>query len=195
MHCNTACPASTGCISQLDYSACSSPKDWERIAGRSRLDSTQSPVAIVEFSDYECPFCRQQHLSLTPIVNDPRLGGVAFRHLPLAIHKNARGAALSVICAEEQGRFRELHDQLFRTDAWIADSNWTREAVAAGVGDTIAFRTCRISEKAVARLQEDMQLARELNVAGTPSFLYASGFYEGILSDTTILRIASRLPD
>lgn len=85
-----------------------------------------------------------------------------------------------------------MHDRLFRTEVWIVDTNWTREAAASGVRDTLDFQKCLKSERAAARLEEDLQLAARLNIAGTPAFLYRTGFHEGVIADSTVIRVASR---
>lgn len=166
--------------------------DWAQIASGPRLDTTASAVALVEFSDYECPFCRSQHGLLKRVIGDSRGGGVVFRHLPLPIHKNALHAALSAVCAEEQGRFREMHDRLFETEAWMTDANWRREASAAGVPDLVAFSNCLSSTEATARIRTDAALARDLGISGTPSFVHREGVVAGSLADSTIRGLRQR---
>lgn len=162
---------------------------WSEVAAGSRLDSSSAPIALVEFSDYECPYCRQQHTVLSASIAAGRSKGVAFRHLPLAIHPRARGAALAAICADRVGRFVPMHERLFTTTAWIADTNWVREALASGVTDTAAFTACMTDPSAQARLDSDVALARELGIKGTPSFVSAHEYYEGVLPESTAVRL------
>ncbi|MBK7834796.1 MAG: thioredoxin domain-containing protein [Gemmatimonadetes bacterium] len=103
--------------------------------------------------DYECPYCRQQHTVLSASIAAGRSQGVAFRHLPLAIHPRARGAALAAICADRVGRFVPMHERLFTTTTWIADTNWVREALASGVTDTATFTACMRGRSAQERLR------------------------------------------
>ena len=168
-------------------------REWTSIAATRRVDLTQRPVAIVEFSDYECPFCRKQHVVLTKVLADPRAGGLAFRHLPLAIHEHADGAARTAICAEKQGRFVAMHNRLFTTDKWMTDTNWTREALEAGITDTSGFRKCRTSEETSALLREDMRIAERLNIRGTPAFVASDKVHVGGLPDTTYFQFGTRL--
>lgn len=161
------------------------------IASGPRLDaSTAAPVALVEFADYECPFCRKQHESLQRVIANAPGTGVVMRHLPLtALHEHAEGAARAAICAEKQGRFREMNERLFGTDTWLKDSDWNREARAAGVKDLDAFTACLQSKETTARLEVDHALANDLGIQGTPTFVYRGGIYVGMLSDTLFARL------
>ncbi len=165
---------------------------WSTVADGSRLDSSSAPIALVEFSDYECPYCRQQHTVLSASIAAGRSQGVAFRHLPLAIHPRARGAALAAICADRVGRFVPMHERLFTTTTWIADTNWVREALASGVTDTATFTACMRGRSAQERLESDVALARDLGIKGTPTFISPHEYYEGVLPESTAVRMMSR---
>jgi protein-disulfide isomerase len=166
---------------------------WATIQIGSRLDTMSAPIEIVEFSDYECAFCRRQHLSLMAIINDRQLGGIAFRHLPLpSLHARADGAARSAICAEAQGHFLAMHNQLMKSEAWMVDSNWVREAEAAGVPNLAAFGKCRSSPETTARIAADAEMAAKLGIRGTPSFIAKGTRYPGLIHDTTYVRLATR---
>lgn len=168
---------------------------WQRVASGDRLDTLAERVRLVEFSDYECPYCRQQHALLSASIARGATRGIVFRHLPLAIHPRARGAALASICAARAGRFLEMHNRLFTTTAWIADTNWTREALAVGITDTATFSSCLRGAPAEARLASDIALARELGVRGTPSFVTPRDYYEGVLPETAAVAMIRRSHD
>ena len=105
-----------------------------------------------------------------------------YRHLPLPFHPAAEGAARASICAERQGRFREMYDRLFGTEAWLSDTNWNREAESAGVPDLGRFGNCLHDIDTDRRLAVDRNLAEALAVAGTPTFVHRKGIFVGILS-------------
>lgn len=156
------------------------------IEGGSRLDAGKTPPAFVEFADYQCPFCKNASRTMEQWLasNDT---GVVFRHLPLtAIHPAAEGAARAAICAETQGRFRQMHHQLFTENEWEKDTNWVREAKAAGVPDITAFQACLQSEKTTARLSADMKLAESLGIKGTPTYVAHKGLRQGIITDDVL---------
>ena len=161
--------------------------DFIQVGGR--IDEGSGPVALVEFSDYQCPFCKQAHREISTFLTRNPDVGILYRHFPLSIHPAAEGAARSAICAERQGRFRRMHVRLFETSEWQTDTNWTREAIAAGVVDTLQFKACLHSELTSTRLERDKSLGDHLAVSGTPTFVYAKGVRAGIISPEELLEI------
>ncbi len=139
-------------------------------------------IVAVEFSDYECPYCRLAHVELKGLLARAPYR-VVYRHFPLPSHPAARGAARAAICAGTQGRFSEMHDRLFETTDWQRDTNWTREAVGAGVRDIEEFHRCLGRPGTMARLAQDEALARKLGVTGTPTFFTPSGKEQGVLPE------------
>lgn len=165
-------------------------RDWNALTdGGVRVDTGRSKPVLVEFSDYQCPFCRQANRVIEQWLATHD-AGVIYRHFPLtAIHPAAEGAARAAICAEAQGRFRTMHLRLFETDTWQKDSNWVREAEAAGVPDLERFEACLTSDGTTRRLEADMALGRSLGVTGTPTFVYSQGMRSGVLSDAILSEV------
>jgi protein-disulfide isomerase len=143
----------------------------------SALADDKSPVRIVEISDYECPFCRKASAA----VDSATRSGVqiAYIHYPLRIHPHAEAAAIAALCAEASGRFREMHARLMSSTEWQTDSNWVREAKAAGVTDIASFEKCRSGAPVRARLASERALADSLGVHGTPTFVTRSSIHDG----------------
>lgn len=168
-------------------------REWATIADARRIDSARTgAVAMVEFADYECPACRRQYSTYEAVLNGSNSVGVAFRHRPLPIHPHAEGAARTAICAEKQGKFLAMHERLFSTDAWLADTNWMREAIAVGVPDTAKFSACRSSKETTARLHADAALADTLDIHATPTFVAAKETHVGLLPDTMFVQRLAR---
>lgn len=167
---------------------------WESMAAGSSTFSGEpgGQPAIVELADYECPYCRQQHEELVKFAAANPSIVVGFLHTPLAFHAAAEGAARSVICAEQQGRFRQLHDRFFETDQWIADTNWVGEAQAAGVADLDAFTDCLQSDGTGARLDRDAAIAERLGSRGTPTLLNRRELHYGVLRAEQLEGFASK---
>jgi protein-disulfide isomerase len=164
--------------------------EWPRMtANGSRLDSAGGLAQLVEFSDYECPFCRKTNAMIDTLVQRG-LVHVSYVHLPLSIHPAADDAARSALCAEAQGRFREMHHQLMTTDAWQRDSNWVREATQAGVKDRAAFLKCLNSESTTSRLKLDAESAQKLRVNATPTFFSRTEMHVGTGSPADIQKLA-----
>ncbi|HET9426535.1 MAG TPA: thioredoxin domain-containing protein [Gemmatimonadaceae bacterium] len=130
-------------------------------------------VTIVEVSDFQCPFCARFALTALPAIRRryPDDVAVVYRHWPLSIHPFAFDAAVASECAAAQGRFEPFHDALFRDQDSIGTRPFERFAVDAGVTDTAAFRLCRTSPQAAARVESDRRAALALGAGGTPSFV------------------------
>lgn len=159
----------------------------------SRLGNQVQPADLVEFADYECPFCRDVHQTLdSALVNSHDLT-ISYVHYPLTqIHKAARGAALAAICAERAGRFEEMHRWLYETTQWMEDQDWAAGAVMAGITDTVAFNGCLQSNVAIQRLERDIALGDSIGVRATPSFAYKDGFESGAATIDELLAKLSR---
>lgn len=158
-----------------------------------RLDEgTASEVAVVEFSDYECSFCRVQHLRMQEPGGSGHLVGLVFRHYPLPAHPAAAGAARASICAERQGRFRAMHLLLFEeVESWRVDTNWKRLAEKAQVADLPAFTACLGSEETAARLAADRALGDSLGLLGTPTFVARDGMHMGLQDPAALTKMAA----
>jgi predicted DsbA family dithiol-disulfide isomerase len=163
------------------------------------LDDGSSPVkgaakarvTIVEFSDFECPFCQQVQETLKQVVerygDDVRL---VFKHLPSEGHRNSLPAARAAYCAGEQDRFWQFHDALFAS-----------RSLSAGVFDEIAarlgvgrekFQSCLASERPRSAIVKDIEAARRYRIDSTPSFLINGRIVKGALSFTDFQNLIER---
>lgn len=126
-------------------------------------------VTVVEFSDFQCPYCRSASATVRQLVE--RYGDrvrIVFKHLPLSIHPNAFKAAQASVCAAEQGRFWEYHDRLFATEE-LALPALTETAQGLGL-DLRRFSGCMQSEASAEAVREDMREASRLGLRGAPTF-------------------------
>lgn len=164
-------------------------KDGQKIAATGSLMGPQNArLKIVEFSDFQCPFCASVRYDLQRI-RDTYPGHVAvlYRHLPLqSIHPHAFAAALASECAGAQGRFEAYHDQLFEKQDSIGAIDWIDFAEAAGVPNLAEFRTCMEEERFEERVEEDLKAARAIGVDGTPSFVLNETVLVGATSLTEL---------
>lgn len=135
------------------------------------LGPEDAPVTIVEFSDYQCPFCRRADPVIQQVLERyPSEVRFVFRNFPLdRIHSLARGAAEAAACANEQGHFWEYHKGLFAAGAkYDAES---LEQLASDTGlDLEAFRTCVKERRFQADVEADVAAGRKAGVTGTPAF-------------------------
>jgi protein-disulfide isomerase len=155
----------------------------------SELDDGVSPirggakpvVTIVEFSDFECPFCKQVQSALRQIVESyGREVRLVFKHLPLEGHRNSLPAARAAYCAAEQGRFWQFHDALFAAGSL---SPLVFEQIASELGLGVPkFQECVASERSRTAVVKDIEAARLLRIESTPSFVVNGRVINGALS-------------
>lgn len=161
-------------------------EDWKALTREGNvLGRPDAPVQIVEFSDFQCPFCADSHRALRE-VRRKYVGQVAvvYRHSPLPGHRYALPAAVASECAAEQGAFEPYHDLLFEQQDSIGIKPWDRFAQAAGVGDVGRFRTCLESGRAARRIQRDLRVVSKLGARGTPTFIVNGRMFTGTISAT-----------
>ena len=148
------------------------------------LGKANAPVTVVEFTDYQCPYCRRFYQTTYPQLKKKYVdtGQVRWivRNLPLGFHADAIPAAMAAHCAGDQGKYWEYHETLFRNQArWSSASmpSSAFEQYASDVGiDGGEFKSCLNSEKYADVVTANMQLGQRMGVNGTPSiFLNADG--------------------
>lgn len=143
-------------------------------AGSPALGRPDAPVTMVEFSDYQCPYCRRFFEQTLPAIKkeyvDTGKLRYVFRDFPLdQIHPQARKAAEAAKCAGEQGRYWEMHDALFRNQDDLTVPKL--KEYAAGVPlDAAAFGACLDSGKFAREVERDQEDGAKAGVRGTPAF-------------------------
>jgi len=138
------------------------------------LGKLDAKIQIVEFSDFQCPFCARVTQPLKDL--KAKYGDdlvIVFKHFPLSFHKEALPAALASMCANEQGKFWAYHDLLFANMKALLPDNLKAYAVTAEL-DPVKFEACVSSNKYQAVIDSDMVEARSAGVRGTPS-VYING--------------------
>ena len=148
--------------------------------GRVKGDAT-APVTIVEFSDFQCPFCRKGAATMRELLAkyDGRVK-LAFRDFPMrALHPQAQTAAEASRCAGEQGKFWEYHDALFAEEQPKMDERGLA-ATARSVGlEEKSFSACVASGKFKTQIELDLQDGTRAGVSGTPGFFINGVFVSG----------------
>ena len=140
--------------------------------GRAVHGPDDAPVTIVEYTDYECSFCRRYNRLILPEILDEYEGRIRYivRHFPLlGLHPAAVGAAVAAVCAEQQGSFWEYHDLLFAQEKGLSPESLLAYAQETGLREE-AFRECLEDEETSKVVQDDMQRGAEYGVRGTPAF-------------------------
>jgi protein-disulfide isomerase len=130
-----------------------------------------APVTIVEYSDFECPFCSRGANTIEEITK--RYGNkvvVAYKHLPLDFHRNAKPAAQAAMAAHEQGKFWEMHDKLFANQRALDRASLEKYAQEIGL-NMPKFKAALDSDKYAAYVEKDAQEAASVGATGTPTFV------------------------
>ena len=139
-------------------------------SGPARGEST-ARVTIVEFADFQCPYCRDAETTLRTIMaHYPEEVRVVFRNLPLTqIHPDAKAAAEAGVCADQQGKFWEMHDAMYDDQSALSADALKKTAARLGL-DTQLFATCLADPRTSEALGPDAKAARDLGLEGTPYF-------------------------
>ena len=152
-----------------------------------------APVTVVEYGDFECPYCGAVH----EIVQAARkaFGGnlrVAFRHFPLrASHPRALPAAKAAEAAGEQGRFWDMHDRLYRHQSELSDEDLVGYARELGL-DLDRFRASLDAPAHEARIRDDLASAAASGAQGTPTLFINGERYRGPLEREDIMAALAR---
>jgi protein-disulfide isomerase len=133
----------------------------------------RATVAIVEYADFECPYCGQYERDIYPQLAKDYLqtGKVKYfyRDLPLPMHPHAMGAARAAHCAGEQGKYWEMHDSLFAKQNAIRDVDMPGRAQELGL-DSSKFAECLSSDRHTDEIKASTTEAQKMGIGGTPTF-------------------------
>ena len=141
--------------------------------GNPILGDLKAPVTIVEFTDYQCPFCRKFYMAAYKELKREYIdtGKLRFvlRDLPLGFHQYAKLAAISAHCAGEQDKFWQMHDALFEGNKFNPE-NILGYAKSLGL-ENDAFKSCLTSGRYNKGIEQDVTDANKAGITGTPGFV------------------------
>jgi protein-disulfide isomerase len=140
--------------------------------GNPALGPNNAPITIIEFSDYQCPYCRQWYSEVYQrlLQTYPDKIRFVYRDFPLSsIHPEAEAAAEAADCAGEQGRYYDFHDKLFSGEVELSSAAYTQYAQELGL-DQVKFKDCVSSQRFKNEVTADYQSAANLGVRSTPTF-------------------------
>ena len=139
--------------------------------GYPSLGPANAPITLVEFADFQCPFCREwEQQTYKPLLAAyPGKIRIVYRDFPLtSIHPNAMPAAEAAQCANEQGKFWDFHDKLFASEN-LSDDVYKQYAQELGL-DMNKFNECASTHKYAKNIQADSDFATNLGINSTPTF-------------------------
>ena len=145
------------------------------------IGNPDAPITIIEFSDFQCPFCARFYTQTLPLIYEEYIDQgkvkLVFRDYPIqSIHPNAVPASVASECANEQGKFKDMHDMLFENQ-----NQWSRQETADALSlfsqyateiqlEQETFDSCLTSGKYIEEIQKDLADGQNYGVSGTPGF-------------------------
>jgi len=146
------------------------PRQKVSSANSASKGSSSAPIEIIEFSDFQCPFCLRADPTVRQVLTTygDRIRFV-YRHYPLPNHPMARPAAEAAACAGEQDKFWPYHDLLFANPSKLGDADLKQHAATLGL-NTSQFNSCVDTHKLKPQIDKDLKDGEEAGVNGTPAF-------------------------
>jgi protein-disulfide isomerase len=148
-------------------------------SGPAKGGPATAPVTIVEFSDFQCPFCSRVNPTIKQVQD--KYGDkvrIVFRQFPLSFHQQAAKAAEASLCANDQNKFWELHDAMFADQQALGVDQLKAKAASLGV-NAEQFNQCLDSGKHAAAIQADLKDGQAAGVSGTPALFVNGRFING----------------
>lgn len=151
-----------------------------------------APITIVEFSDFQCPYCARGEDSVTQVLQ--KYGDkirIVYRDYPLSFHQNAEISAIGAECAEEQGKFWEMHGAMFANQQKLAAADLVETAGGLGMNKE-EFKACLDSGKYKAEVQNDFKEGSSYGVTGTPAFFINGVMLSGAQPPEAFYKVIDR---
>lgn len=164
-------------------------KEWRsyQTAG-DLIGSADAPVQIVEFADFQCPFCGREASVIESVLSrNPGKVALRFRHFPLdAIHPYARAAALAGICADQLGWFPAFYRTVFDNQDSLPVRSWRWFARRAGQRDATGLKSCMNDSATTRVLVRDVSAGKAAGVSATPTMFVNEFRIVGAIPSTTL---------
>lgn len=172
---------------------------WQSlVAAGIRVGRSDALVQIIEFADFECPYCRLFHESVeslpAPLAEQV---SIVFIHSPLVQHRFALPAARAAECADSLGRFDEFAKAVFARQDSLGLRSWESFAADAGIADSVRIANCAKAPTHSRRIEEGVALAASINVRGTPTVFVNGWRFARPPTDSlaeVVARVAQGLP-
>lgn len=145
------------------------------VAGSPFMGQADAPVTLVEFSDYQCPYCRRHYQTVMPQLRDGQVADGTLKYVmkefPIdSIHPMARGASVAALCAGDEDAYWPMHDRIMDDPQRMRPRDLTRHAEALDL-DEDKFAACMEAGDKSALVDADIAMGQQFGIQGTPSFL------------------------
>lgn len=163
---------------------------WQMITRvGTRIGSPTAPLQLIEFTDIQCPYCRQFHSRYAAFsAANPDKVSLVILHFPLEIHSLARVGAHAIECANAAGRLMPFLDLAFELQDSLAAVGWTQIAVRAGITDTTTFDRCRTAGLGAEKIARALHLGDSLKITGTPTLVVNGWLFPSPPADSLLTR-------
>jgi protein-disulfide isomerase len=150
-----------------------------------RLGPAEAPVKVIEFADYECPYCAKVHPFVLKLHEEfPNEVGIYYKDMPLPMHSRAQKAAEAARCAREENKFWEYHDKLFSERK--LEPEQLRQFARDLKMDESKFEKCLDTGAQAGAVKKDLTEGQQLGLTGTPSFFINGRFVSGAVDYPTL---------
>ncbi|HKH98944.1 MAG TPA: thioredoxin domain-containing protein [Candidatus Sulfotelmatobacter sp.] len=173
------------------YIALAPPRAEVETAGSMTLGSNSAQVTLVEFADYECPYCQKVAADLKKIKDD--FGdkvSLTYKDFPLPMHSRAEKAAEAARCANKQNRFWEFHDEIFHSKELDLDQ-LKAQARALNL-DVAQFDKCLDTGETASAVDKDRKEGTRLGITGTPAFFVNGHYLSGALDYAALRKVVEQ---
>jgi protein-disulfide isomerase len=157
------------------------------IEGRPVFGNERAPVTVVVFADFECPHCRSEAPIIRKAIESFRgQAKMVYRHFPLSGHARARVAAIATEAAHSQGKFFQMHDQVFAHQTQLEDADLEKYAKSISGLDFAKWKTEFQARKGEAQVEADRKAGEELQITGTPAVFINGRYFHPALFGGTV---------
>jgi len=151
----------------------------------------EAKVTITEFSDFQCPFCKEAQSAISGVLQRfPKEVRLQFKHLPLPMHPQAFSSARAAFCAGAQGKFWQYHDALFTSE--VLNDEVLKNIATVLQLDLRLFDACLSSDASRAGVEKDLRDARNLGITATPSLVVNGRLIQGVMNFANLNAIVER---
>ena len=153
----------------------------------------KAKVMLLEFSDYQCPFCKKNQSVINSLISKyKKKVAFAYRHFPLSFHKEADEAAIAVECAREQGKFLALHNLIFANTQKLQPQDLKDYAIQVGIKNNNQFNSCLDARKYQNQVDRDIAVALKTGITSTPSYIIGKVVEKKFLQGEIVVGALSR---
>ena len=157
-----------------------------------QVASNDGPPTLIEFTDFQCPYCRDMHDILKQGVAEGKFELVTM-HFPLdRIHPLARAAAKASLCAEAQVNVTAMNSLLMSTSEWMKEPNWVKLARDARVPDLVQYEKCLVAPSTEQELERHGTIAGNIGVRATPTFVSHGGVQRGVATLDELVELTKK---